>query len=75
MKDLRVTKSEGPAHAFPTECRKKYSGLNELLVELNPEGEKESTGANYSISSDGQTNIKNKNKKRSPTFKHQHFCY
>ena len=40
MQDLRVTKSDGPAHAFPTECHQKFSGLNALIVEPKPEAKK-----------------------------------
>ena len=41
IQDLRVTKSDGTEHAFPTECQKKYSGVNELLVKPKPEADKE----------------------------------
>ena len=54
MQDLRATKSDGPVYAFPIECHKKYSVLNELLVDPKPEAEKEKHCGKYPISSGGQ---------------------
>lgn len=44
MQDLRVTKYDGRAHAFPADRYEKYSSLNELLLKPEPGTEKKTRG-------------------------------